>query len=492
MSSIRGKIMFGYYAMVAGMTTLALFAYGDMHFLERRIVEGTAVSDFQEQALEMRRHEKNFFLYHDRIDLDKAEELALALAGELDSRRAFFGNLAPADDLDSMRRNLQAYSTLIRQYLSPAAGDSVRAAALEHDIRAAGHSVSGEAEAIADRERAMLASTVQQSRHALFLSLGLVALFGAIAGQVLARLVMRPLARLEAKLEPFARGRFHKFTETSGDREIVSFTRALNRMLEELEARQRQVLQSEKLASLGTLAAGVAHEINNPLGNISSSCQILLEELEEMDQETLRGWLAQIDGETVRAQHIVTALLEYSRKRAYHTGPVVLRDVIGKCLLLMRRQLPGRDTVEVEVSPAISIAADPQRMQQVFINLIKNALDAGGAAVRIRITARPMAEGSWPPSPDSLVVGKPEHCPQEDRDGVLITVADDGPGIPPEWRTKVFDPFFTTRDTGHGTGLGLYIVAEIVQEQGGCIALDCPPEGGARFTIRLPSGESQP
>jgi signal transduction histidine kinase len=277
----------------------------------------------------------------------------------------------------------------------------------------------------------------------------------------------------------------------SEDREIVSFTAALNRMLKELELGRRQVLQSDKLAALGTLASGVAHELNNPLGNISGACQILLEELDGLDtlpadaRAALRDWLTQIDDETERARRIVRTLLDYSRKPVLAGAACLLGEALEKSLLLLRQRLPNENSVSFELPADLLVCADPQRLQQVFINLIQNALDAGGDSVQVNIHARQAEAANWPPAGAGLVVGA-----RADREAVLVTVADDGPGIPGERLGHIFDPFFTTREPGEGTGLGLYIVGEIVQELGGAIAVSSPgPSGrGVSFSLWLPCG----
>jgi len=318
-------------------------------------------------------------------------------------------------------------------------------------------------------------------------------LLALAGGQLLYRVVGRPLRRLEEQLQPLAEGRFQAFKEVSGDREIVSFTAALNRMLEELELRRRQVLQSEKLAALGTLASGVAHEMNNPLGNISGACQILLEEVDDLDvlpavtRTELRDWLTQIDDETERARRIVRTLLDYSRKPGRERTRTPLAQTLARCLLLLKQRLPAEDCVRLEVAEALRVRSDPQRLQQVFINLIQNALDAGGRDVHVTIRARTAGATDWPPSDAGVMLGTGGG-----QGGTLILVADDGPGIPPERLAHIFEPFYTTRALGEGTGLGLYIVGEIVQEQGGAIAVSSPPGGGTRFFLWLPCGEEGP
>jgi signal transduction histidine kinase len=161
--------------------------------------------------------------------------------------------------------------------------------------------------------------------------------------------------------------------------------------------------------------------------------------------------------------------------------------VLDKSLVLLRPRLPAEDTVSVAVADELMLCMDPQRMQQVFINLIQNALDAGGTAVRIHIDAAPAGPDDWPPTEAAAVLGQPTETPR----AVIVRIRDDGPGIAAEHIGQVFDPFFTTRAPGEGTGLGLYIVEEIVQEHGGAIAVTFPPGGGTCFTLWLPCGEGK-
>lgn len=485
MSSIRGKITLGYLALALGVGGFVLFASADLRFLETRVREGVAISTFQETAQEMRRHEKNYFLYRGADELDEARAQAGRLAQQLDGEALALASVARNDEMPALARAIERYRKLIEQPIEFVSGND-RA---EAEIRVAGHAISKFSDDLALRERTSLVTTLRQSRHAMFWSVGLVALLALAGGQLLYRAVGRPLRRLEEQLEPLAAGRFQAFSMVSEDREIVSFTAALNRMLKELELGRRQVLQSDKLAALGTLASGVAHELNNPLGNISGACQILIKELDGLDtlpadaRAALRDWLIQIDDETERARRIVRTLLDYSRKPERAGVACLLGETLEKSLLLLRQRLPHSDSVSLELPADLLVCADPHRLQQVFINLIQNALDAGGDSVHVNIHARQAETTNWPPAGAGLVVGA-----RAGREAVLVTVTDDGPGIPGERLSHIFDPFFTTREPGEGTGLGLYIVGEIVQELGGAIAVSSPPEGGACFSLWLPCG----
>jgi signal transduction histidine kinase len=150
---------------------------------------------------------------------------------------------------------------------------------------------------------------------------------------------------------------------------------------------------------------------------------------------------------------------------------------------------PGSEAslrVTVEVAPELVVQADEERLRQVFINLIRNALDADGGQARVWVSARRTTWREVPPDPARKTVGGDSLYRDPDQPVIEVRVEDAGPGIAPPLLPRVFDPFFTTREPGRGTGLGLYIVQEIVQEHGGCVAAENRAEGGARFTVWLP------
>ena len=291
--------------------------------------------------------------------------------------------------------------------------------------------------------------------------------------------------------KPIAEGRFKKLEPPSDDREFVTFTDGFNRMLKELEIRQRRMLQSEKLASLGILASGVAHELNNPLSNISSSCQLLMEELTEAEPEQLNRWLKQIDTDTERGRNIVRTLLDFGSKGTFQKHRVKLLRLVDETRTIideMLRQHLAELTVNIPADLELEI--DKQRIQQLFINLIQNALHAAGKGVHVGISAV-LCERSVSMLPDNAEVAGNLQC-VTDHDGrfVEILVTDDGPGIPAEKLSRVFDPFFTTKEPGQGVGLGLYIAQEIVREHDGCLAIASRPGKGTRVIVLLPCEDS--
>ncbi len=287
-----------------------------------------------------------------------------------------------------------------------------------------------------------------------------------------------------------AEGRFDQLTPPSLDREFVTLTDAFNRMLRELEIRRKRMLHSEKLASLGTLSAGVAHELNNPLSNIASSCQLLMEELEEADTQTLRNWLQQIDSETERGRRIVRTLLDFGSKRVFSKETHKLARLIEETRTILGKALSQQAVeLDVDVPADLAIAVDKQRMQQLLINLLQNAMSAADGRLTIRIEAR-IRRAAGMRVPEAAEVAGDIKCLSR-REGTLveIRVSDTGPGITPDALSKVFDPFYTTKEPGHGTGLGLFIVQEIVREHDGCLAIESIYGEGTSVIILLPLEE---
>jgi two-component system, NtrC family, sensor kinase len=225
---------------------------------------------------------------------------------------------------------------------------------------------------------------------------------------------------------------------------------------------EEQLQISEKMASIGLLAAGVAHEVNTPLTGISSFVQMLMQGTDSDDPKT--QVLEKIERQTFRAAKIVNGLLNLARPAQVDSGPVDVNAVINDVLSLLEHQFrTGRIQVrkELSTSPPIVLGIE-YKLQQVFLNLFLNARDA-------------MPKGGW-----LTIVTKAAG------DVATVEVADTGSGIPAEQLSRIYDPFFTTKEIGKGTGLGLSITYGIVQEHGGSIACDSSIGHGTRFTLTLP------
>ncbi len=239
---------------------------------------------------------------------------------------------------------------------------------------------------------------------------------------------------------------------------------SLKMQMEKLENTQAHLVQAEKLAAVGRLAANVAHEINNPLTGILMASSLLSEGTSEDNPQKVE--LETIKRETLRARGIIRNLLDFTRRSEGKVKEIDINQVLQSSLLLLRRHidLRGVELVEHYTSEALEISVDQNQMMQIFYNLINNALDAmpqGG-----RLTVRTTSEDSQ----------------------AILEFTDTGIGIPPENMDKIFEPFFTTKPEAAGTGLGLSISYNIAQQYRGRIEVESEVGRGSTFRVRLPRG----
>jgi two-component system NtrC family sensor kinase len=240
----------------------------------------------------------------------------------------------------------------------------------------------------------------------------------------------------------------------------------------DLQRAQAALVQSEKLSSLGQLSASIAHEINNPLAGILTFSKLLVRQVEEdvPDAERRRVMvknLGLVQRETERCSAIVRNLLDFARERPLQLKAVDLEKVVTESLQLIghQLQLQGHQVV-TRLGQVPPVHGDFGELRQAFVNLALNAMESMGRGGRLEVGLRASQDGAW----------------------VELTIADNGPGIPPEIRGKIFDPFFTTKEKG--TGLGLSVVYGIVQRHRGTIDLTSEPGQGTCFTLRLPAGSA--
>ena len=238
---------------------------------------------------------------------------------------------------------------------------------------------------------------------------------------------------------------------------------------EALKKRSEQLIQARKLASLGILTSGVAHELNNPLNNISTSIQIVLEELEEDNIEFKRNKLLEAEKQVERARDIVKALLEFSRYKSLSFKRVQFINLVEKAISFIKREFPPEIRIHMNVPEDIEVNLDPQRIIQVLINLILNGVQAmtGGGVLTIK---------AW-------------EGMEDDAKMLYFQVQDTGYGISKQDIDKIFDPFFTTKDVGRGSGLGLSISHSIIEQHKGRIDIESIPGEKTKFTVILPSKE---
>ena len=491
-SSIRQKITFGYYFGVMVIISLSLFTLVELWYIEKKVRFGEVVTEFFDATLEMRRFEKNFFLYrkiedyHENIRyIEKAMEI-------LDKNVSGYKNLAVSTEVDRLRVDLNKYHLLIKQFALLGNHDNdARLDIVENAIREKGKEIITIAENISKTERQRIQNLLDIIQKIIIISIFTFSIAGIAISQILSRMVVKPLKNMEIMMKEISEGKLKKVTILSQDKEIISLTHAFNKMLMELELRQKHLVQREKLASLGTLISGVAHELNNPLSNISSSCQILIEEIEDSNIKFKKELLSQIDEQADKAKYIVRSLLDFSRDKEFRREHLPLKKLFEETRQFLKGEIPSRISVSLDIPDDLTVFVDKQRIQQAFLNLIKNALDSIDAEGAVFIRAcKHILKGAVDERCDyqrdqGQCTGE---CPIK-TDTIDIEIRDTGSGIPPEVLPNIFDPFFTTKDVGKGAGLGLYIVQEIVHEHNGCIGVCSEPGKGAAFVIRFPIKE---
>lgn len=483
--SLRSKIALGYLALGVLFIGLTVFAFVRLEAIERQVAKQRAVAAFLDTVRDVRNLEKSLFQYRKRPDYQESMRQLANGMSLLAAYRPEFHELAPEERIDALHLKLEGHGRLLTSYWQASRGRSVLAKEMEEQIRESRADFFVDAEDLSRSADRALADELRRYRWSLIASVAVVALIVLAAGHLLARRVVRPLKEMERSMVAIANGQLRQLQFRNADKEIASLSAGFNHMLDELQARQRDMVRTEKLATLGTMLSGVAHELNNPLSNISTSTQILIEEIEQPNQAYHKELLEQIDDQTERARRIVSTLLEFARDRAFRREQVEFREIIEETLRLFGGQMSGDVHVGIDVPQGLTVYADKQRLQQVFLNLIKNAVEAspGGGEVHIRAAAFGSQESrsEFTAAMDERFVGLCEAVA-----GVDVEIRDEGSGIPEEALPRIFDPFFSTKEIGKGVGLGLFVVHEIIAEHGGCITAASKPGEGASFFVRLP------
>lgn len=457
---IRKKITFWFYLILTFMIGSSVLLYTIVQAVEEKLFNIEKVDIFLENTLEVRRMEKNFLLYRDQNSMNQWVSYLETTSKQLAANEKLFIDLSSPEEVREVRKALTSYKTIFNELQTNSSQDNL----LKVEIRKHGNTLTTLAEDLIVREHQTIRRLLNLTSNTLLFTLPfLVLLFSSVAA-ILGRGIVSSLKQLEGHAATIATGNFVEVPFTSNNREINNLITAFNRMSRELKNRQHQLVRSEKLASLGTMLAGVAHEFNNPLSNISSSAQILAEELHSEEHQFPLKLVQQISSEANRAETIIRTLLPLAREEKFHRDHYPLKRIWQEILILLRDQMGAGITVHLNINSDLTIFADKAKIQQVFINLLKNSADAMQQQGEICING-------W------------QH-----QSHLKITIGDTGPGIPEPVQAKIFDPFFTTKDVGHGSGLGLFIVHDIIIQHGGTIAITSSGKG-CEFTLILPTGE---
>jgi signal transduction histidine kinase len=438
-----------------------------------RLVE--RADDLVNNILEIRRFEKNFFLYRQSASLTEARSYLKRVDEICCSKEEGVLHVQTGPPHEWFHQILSQYQdtlTLIEalpQKSSPGP-DPPALSSLEDNLRNLGQQLLTMAERWAKEERATIDRLFLRAIYLFVFSIILFVILGMVVAWYISRLLVRPLFQMQTYMEKIAHGDFTPIPDSEcKSQEFFSLFRAFNRMINELEHHQEQLLQSGKIAAIGTLTAGIAHELNNPINNIVLTAEALKEDLSTLDQGEAQDLIHDILVQSQRASEIVRNLLDFSRSEQPVSEPVNIVQILRDTLKLVQNQvvLSGVEVERDLPSDLPIIHGNPKTLQQVFLNLLINAIQAMRDGGTLAVRARTENGGQW----------------------LKVEVADTGIGIDPEDLPHIFEPFYTTKEVGRGTGLGLSVSYSIAQKHGGHIEVKSQKGAGSTFTVVLPVDE---
>ncbi len=519
--SLKKKIVLTFIISAFLIGILAVFEYANFVAIRREIRFLELTDSIRSKSLQLRRHEKNFFLYGP----DSSAAEAKAIRQYLDDLGSMLSDASPGKRsaaIKSLREDMREYRSefdvtegLLKdlagqlQGLRPAGSGTERFAPLlsgaiyerphqaaeflrgeyglapahpvvtgldELDrrigaLRRNGENILAKSKDLDRMARDEVETVIRTAQAAILIVFPVFVLTGVILLFTTTRKVVRRLQLLMDVMEQSGQGALAHVKvpmKEWGTDEVGLLIRKFDDLEDQLEERQadverknRELLETKKLAAIGTLAAGVAHELNNPLNNIFLATKVLVRELGDSAPRPVAEAAGDIMGQTVRVKRIVGDLLEFARGREPQFQEVDLNHLVRETLERFRNMDERVVFAPLESrSDEALVRADPDQLERVFINLFTNAMEATPERGEVR----------------ALVTSSETH--------VQVRVSDTGRGIPRESLDKVFEPFFTTKEKG--TGLGLAIVFNIIHKHGSEIAVQSEEGNGTTFVLTFP------
>jgi len=434
--------------------------------LENDLLTMEKVDGLMNNILELRRYEKNILLKIEKGSVQKAMQSLYFINKDIKVLEPQLAKGVVSSSFSSLVSNFNSYKNVFKRWcalnLCPDSAQGKRDIAR---IRQFGRNMVNDGEKLVRHIRESLRVKFKKIMFGLTVVSILIFSCGAAITYSQTKNILRRLISLRQATRDLAAGKFTPIHVPRAHDETTNLIVSFNKMVEALEQKQEQLIQSKKMASIGTFSSGIAHEINNPLNNISLSADMLMEEFDELDKDEAREILEDIMAQTERASKIVRNLLDFSRVHATKMESLRIEEVLEKTKSLIVNELRiHKIALETEIADNLApVYGDFQKLQQVFLNLIINAEQAIGEYGRIVLKAMPTSD-----------------------DAIRIDVSDTGPGIDQEHLERIFDPFFTTKEAGKGTGLGLAIVYGIVEKHGGYVEVASKLGEGTTFSVYLP------
>ncbi len=457
---IEQKIILSNAINVALIVLIGFFAIQNLNNVLAKLRFMEIADGLNASFLEMRLSEKNYFLYKDIAALGDIQEMIDATSVKINAFRPDITRAIGEADIAKLENYLAEYAVTVSEIRNEQSTGPQAAARL----RAKGKKLKEFSEAVTQVEQKRVNDIITGSKKILLFSFFAVLFLAVGVSHFISQQILRSLRKIEALAKSISKGNFHRIADEHSNDEMGALIDAINTMSEELGYREDELIQSKKLASLGILTAGVAHELTNPLNNISMIAQTYAEVYDKLAKEQRLDFMSKIDSETERIREIVKNLLDFSKPQKADQRPADINLCVQDSIKLMQNTL---DISNIELRTGLSpnlpqVFIDHHQIQQVLVNLITNAVQA-------------MSPGG------SLFIGT--RTGKEP--GVIeLTVKDSGKGIPPEFVPHVFDPFFSTKGEG-GTGLGLSVSYGIIRDHGGDIRVESKVGVGTTFTIVL-------
>ncbi len=473
MSLRIGMSMLLCFLLVAGVVVASMVLVSRVGTLQEFLDKA---STYALEVENTRRYEKNYLLYG--TGLDDALTQVQAAHNQLHSIKASMVEVTGPQVFERMEENLEQYDRSLERLAElsrqPGAASQENEAnertQVEKELRQHGAQLIADATDLLERERLRLRTAIRTSWIVAASSLLFIMLAMALVTFTLTRQVSNPLRRFTGYTERIAAGDFSPILPARRYRDEFSrLAVAINRMLFRLKDREAQLARHSRMAAVGTLTAGIAHELNNPLNNISLNAEALHEGLDHYTDDQKLKMLADVVSQVERASATVRNLLDFTRVEKPVVVSLSVENVVREARRLVANEAEiNRVEFNLALPPDLpKVQGNPRDLQQVFLNLFLNAIQAmpnGGV-----LTVRGQATGGS----------------TNDR-ALEVEVTDTGVGIPEQNIGSVFDPFFTTKEVGAGTGLGLAVSYGIVEKHNGTITVRSKVGEGTTFMVRLP------
>jgi len=418
-----------------------------------------------------RRWEKNHFLYGTNLEdaVQSANNAKIILSDNLKKVTIILSTEKTAtivQHLDKYRELLQELTLLEKNRIE----NTEKKQEIETSLRKHGAEMVKVAAALVLNEQNSMNTMLKLIQRIPVYSLAVVLLVTIFLVCFFVKRLIKPLNLLVESTQKIAKGDFSPIPPMCKYRgEFTTVEVAINQMIKELELRELAMIESHKLRAVGTLTAGIAHELNNPLNNIMLTAHAMLEDHNDLSEDELLEMINDLINEADRSRKIIRNLLDFARESESVSEPIDLGLLVNETINLAQNQIKiSGAKIETEIQPHLPrIRGDNQQLKQVFLNLILNALDAVEKGGNIKISLK-----------------------QADTPGFLaVQIEDNGCGIPPHILPNIFDPFFTTKGPGKGTGLGLSVSHGIVTIHGGLISIETEEGKYTRSTVTLPSSD---